>query len=118
MGLVYRARDTRLRRDVALKVLRLSPDEEKHTGSSLLREARAAAALNHPNICTVHEVGEIAGTSFIAMELVAGESLQALVARGRLRLRARCASDGSWRMRSNTRPRTASCIAISRARML
>jgi serine/threonine protein kinase len=84
MGLVYRARDTRLRRDVALKILRPSRDDGRPAGNSLLREARAAAALNHPNICTVHEVGEIDGTSFIAMELVAGTSLQAILARGRL----------------------------------
>ncbi len=79
MGEVYRARDTRLRRDVALKVLQdggLADAARKR----LLREARAAAALNHPNICTVHEVDDAAG--FIAMELVAGQPLHELIRRG------------------------------------
>lgn len=82
MGVVYRARDTRLRREVALKLLPAEPGDDQHAHARLLHEARAAAALNHPNICTVYEVSEIDGTPFIAMELVAGESLQSIVARG------------------------------------
>jgi serine/threonine protein kinase/tetratricopeptide (TPR) repeat protein len=75
MGEVYRARDPRLEREVALKLL---PDETLASPSArarLLREARMAARLSHPNICTVHEVGEDAGQVYIAMELVAGSSL-------------------------------------------
>jgi Tfp pilus assembly protein PilF/predicted Ser/Thr protein kinase len=76
MGVVYRAHDTELRRPVAIKVL-------SNTGSArerLLREARAASALNHPNVCTVHEVGQSSeGQSFIVMEYVEGRSLDALI---------------------------------------
>ncbi len=70
MGVVYRARDTHLQRTVALKVLREQP--ELSTPDLLLKEARAVSALNHPNICTVHEVREEAGQVFIVMEYVDG----------------------------------------------
>jgi serine/threonine protein kinase len=84
MGVVYRARDTRLERDVALKFL--SPHalgtEEDH--ARLLREARAAAALNHPSICTVHEIETAEGQTFIAMECVEGEDLRARLESGPL----------------------------------
>jgi len=75
MGEVYRARDPRLGREVAIKVL---PAEFLHDDTArarLLREARLAATLNHPNICTVHEVGEADGHIYIAMELVQGRPL-------------------------------------------
>src|SRR5215469_16660121 len=75
MGVVYRARDEKLQRDVALKFL-----ENLSVGSSAsheraLQEARAISALNHPNICTVYEVGEVEGKPFIAMEFVEGRPL-------------------------------------------
>ena len=79
MGVVYKAEDTKLRRTVALKfppIDKLATEEEK---SRFVREAQAAAALNHPNICTVYEIGEAAGHSFIAMEFVAGESVRVRV---------------------------------------
>jgi serine/threonine protein kinase len=75
MGVVFLAYDTTLHRQVALKVVADSAEGGVATGR-LLREARNAAALNHPNICTVHEVRHDAGTTFIAMEYVEGRSLR------------------------------------------
>lgn len=76
MGVVYRARDEKLQRDVALKFLEPLPStggSASHTRA--LHEARAISALNHPNICTVYEVGEVEGKPFIAMEYVEGKPL-------------------------------------------
>ena len=83
MGEIFRAHDGKLGRDVALKVLprQLADDPERR--ARMLREARAAASLNHPNICTVHEVGEADGDIYIAMEVIDGEPLSARPA-GRL----------------------------------
>ena len=71
MGVVYLAEDTLLSRQVALKML-LGPSEHSDARESLLREGRAAAALSHPNICTVHEVAEDDGQAFMVMEYVEG----------------------------------------------
>ena len=79
MGVVWKARDDKLRRDVALKVLPAELVEDAGRRRRLLREARSAAAINHPNIATVHEVDEAHGTVFIAMELVKGRTLRALL---------------------------------------
>jgi photosystem II stability/assembly factor-like uncharacterized protein len=79
MGVVYRARDEVLNRDVALKVLADSPVIEWQGKDHLLHEARAGSALNHPNICTIYEIIEIAGELYIAMELIEGKSLTALI---------------------------------------
>ena len=73
MGVVYLARDTRLDRPVALKFVRTPSDPGG--ARQLLREARAASALNHPGICTVHEVGESGSDAYIVMEYVEGETL-------------------------------------------
>jgi TolB-like protein/Tfp pilus assembly protein PilF/predicted Ser/Thr protein kinase len=75
MGAVFLAYDTTLHRRVALKLL-VGPRESDASRSRLVREARTSAALNHPNICTIHEVGEADGTAFIAMEYVEGRSLR------------------------------------------
>src|SRR5213596_2785340 len=75
MGEVYRARDTKLGRDVALKVLPTELAEEPERRARLLREARAAASLNHSNICTIYEVGEAGDRSYIAMEVIEGRPL-------------------------------------------
>ena len=76
MGVVYRARDVRLERDVALKFLHAA-DGDGGSPSRLMREARAASALNHPHICAVYDVGEANGNSYIAMEYVEGRSIDA-----------------------------------------
>lgn len=77
MGVVYRARDTRLERSVALKFVGERGTAE--AGARLVREARAASSLNHPHICHIYEVGEAEGRAYIAMELVEGRPLSALV---------------------------------------
>src|SRR5947209_19528620 len=84
MGIVYLARDSRLGRTVALKVLAPGQSSDIKRKQRFLREARAAAALNHPNIVSVFEIGTDQETDFIAMEYVEGESLQARMQRGRL----------------------------------
>jgi len=75
MGVVYRARDEKLQRDVALKFLEALPTGSSASHERVLQEARAISALNHPNICTVYEVGEIDGKPYIAMEFVEGHPL-------------------------------------------
>ena len=75
MGVVYRARDEKLHRDVALKLPNLGSLTNEEARARILREARAASALNHPNICTIYEVGEVEGQPYIAMEYVPGETL-------------------------------------------
>ena len=79
MGVVYRAHDEVLHRDVALKVVSKNVGLDQSTSQDLLREARASSALSHPNICTIHEVGETNGELYIVMELVEGKSLRSLI---------------------------------------
>jgi len=82
MGKVFLAQDTVLNRDVALKVMCLPPGEDRHSWwERFLREARALAAINHPNLVTVYQAGEDNGTVFLAMELLQGETLEALLRR-------------------------------------
>src|ERR1700758_5164729 len=82
MGLVYEAEDTKLGRRVALKFLKESTVHDTGAMDRFLREARSASALNHPSICTVHAIEECDGRTFIAMELLEGESLDKVLARG------------------------------------
>ena len=84
MGEVYRARDTRLDRTVAIKVL---PDHLADTPDAkqrFEREARAVSALNHPNICALYDVGSQDGTEYLVMEYIEGETLAARIERGSL----------------------------------
>ena len=83
MGVVYRAEDEQLRRTVALKLLPAASSDEEQK-QRFLREARSAAAITHPNVAVVHQVGEADGRIYIAMELVEGENLRARLDRGRL----------------------------------
>jgi serine/threonine protein kinase len=87
MGVVYKADDTRLKRTVALKFLSPLPldSEEEHT--RFVREAQAAAALDHPNICPTYEIDEAEGLTFIAMAYIDGQSLQERIGSGPLSLR-------------------------------
>ena len=79
MGVVYRARDEFLHRDVALKVLNKGTVPTDSTREYLLHEARSSSALSHPNICTIHEVGELNSELYIVMELVEGKPLSTLL---------------------------------------
>lgn len=84
MGEVWRARDRRLGRDVALKVLPARLADTPEARARLDREAKVVSSLNHPNICTLHDVGHEGGTDYLVMELVDGETLAARLAAGPL----------------------------------
>lgn len=84
MGMVYKAEDTRLGRHAALKLLPTSLGNNPEARERFLREARAASALDHPNICTVFEIGDDGGQAFIAMAFYDGQTIEKLISRGPL----------------------------------
>jgi serine/threonine protein kinase len=86
MGEVYRARDTRLGREVAIKVLPAERLSEPTRRARFVQEAKAASALNHPHIVTIYEIESADGMDFIVMELVPGKTLDALIPKSGMRL--------------------------------
>src|SRR5262245_27748106 len=84
MGEVYRARDPRLGRDVAIKVLTDATASDRDRLRRFISEAKAASALNHPNILTVHEIGETESGPYIVTELVDGQTVRELIREGPL----------------------------------
>jgi serine/threonine protein kinase len=86
MGVVYQAQDSKLERTVALKFLAAHLLKDEEARERFHREAKAAAALSHPNICRVHEIDEAQGRTFIAMEFVEGEDLDKRIEQGPLKI--------------------------------
>ncbi len=86
MGEVYRARDTRLDRSVAIKILPAHLSENAESRQRFEREARTISSLNHPNICTLHDVGQQDGVDFLVMEFLEGETLADRLKKGPLPL--------------------------------
>ena len=106
MGDVYKAEDLKLGRQVALKFLASHLVSDPEVRKRFEREAKAAASLNHPNICTVHEIDEADGKIFLAMELVKGDSLESHIEKGPLALKeslyiARQAAEGLQEAHAN-----------------
>jgi serine/threonine protein kinase len=87
MGVVYKVRDTKLDRTVALKFLPPELTRDPDAKRRFIQEAKAASALDHSNICTVHEIDEVEGQTFIAMACVEGQSLKEKISLGPLKLR-------------------------------
>jgi serine/threonine protein kinase/Tfp pilus assembly protein PilF len=86
MGVVYKAQDTKLKRTVALKFIKPKVLEDEEEKRRLVREAQAAAALDHPNICTIYEINEAEGKTFIAMAYIDGQSLREKIKAGPMKI--------------------------------
>ena len=113
MGVVYRARDTKLGRPVALKVLRPELVEDPDRRRRFMQEARAASAVNHPAIAQIYEIEDSGDTTFITMEYVDGSTIRQLVARRELDLAAAVEVGIRWPMRWPGRTRRASSTGTS-----
>ena len=87
MGEVYRAKDTRLDRTVAIKILPAHLSDNPEAKQRFEREARSISALNHPHICTLHDIGSQDGTDYLVMEYVQGDTLEARLQKGPLPLK-------------------------------
>ncbi|MCA1573889.1 MAG: protein kinase [Acidobacteria bacterium] len=87
MGEVYLAKDTKLERTVALKMLPAELATDQNRMRRFVQEAKAAAALNHPNIAHIYDIGEAAGTNFMTMEFIDGDTLRAKIHRDKAELR-------------------------------
>ena len=111
MGEVYRAKDARLDRTVAIKVLPASFSADPDRMQRFAQEARAAAALNHPNILSIFDIGDEKGSPYVVSELLEGETLRERLRNGALssarQLNTGCKWRGDWRRRT----KRASCIA-------
>lgn len=86
MGVVYKARDTHLDRSVAIKILPAGKVSDPQRKARFVQEAKAASALNHPNIITIHDVASQEGRDFIVMEYVAGKTLDEIIPRKGMKL--------------------------------
>ena len=116
MGEVYRARDMRLGRDVAIKILPHAFRDDRERVARFEREARVLASLNHPHIGVVYGLEEVDGSQALVMELVEGEDLAERSGAGRCRWTRRSTSPGRWPKRSKRAQPRASSIAISSQR--
>ena len=117
MGQVFRARDTRLNRNVAVKVLPASLSSAPEMRARLEQEARTASSFNHPNIVSVFDVGETEGTFYLVEELLEGETLRERLSFGAVPGSRRSTMRCKWRGVSRRRMRAASFIATSNRRI-
>jgi eukaryotic-like serine/threonine-protein kinase len=112
MGEVYRARDTRLDRSVAVKILPSHLSEDPEAKQRFDREARTISSLNHPNICTLHDVGHQDGVDYLVMEYLEGQTLADRLARGLCRLSRSCDTGSKYATAWRRHIAAVWCIAI------